>query len=83
MGFVPVFTAVSGDAEWDAYEGLYHRTVEDYVAAHPEDPDAPVMAERIRRWREAYLRWGRDTLGFGLYLFEKADPAQERRAPAG
>jgi hypothetical protein len=30
------------------------------------------MGERIRRWRETYLRWGRDTLGFGLYLFERA-----------
>lgn len=75
MGFVPAFTTVSGDAEWDAYEGLYHRTVEAYVAAHPEDPDAPAMADRIRRWREAYLRWGRDTLGFGLYLFETGGPA--------
>jgi ubiquinone/menaquinone biosynthesis C-methylase UbiE len=70
MGFIPAYSAVSTVEELDRYEDLYHRTVEDYVAAHPEDPDAPAMAERIRRWRDAYLRWGRDTLGFGLYLFE-------------
>jgi hypothetical protein len=29
------------------------------------------MLERIRRWRDAYLRWGRDTLGFGVYLFHR------------
>jgi SAM-dependent methyltransferase len=27
--------------------------------------------ERIRRWRDGYLRWGRDTLGFGVYLFHR------------
>lgn len=60
---------VSGDDDWDRYEDLYADTVEDYAAGHPEDPDAPAMLERIRRWRETYRRWGRDTLGFGLYLF--------------
>ena len=29
------------------------------------------MLERIRRWRDAYLRWGRDTLGFAVYLFSR------------
>jgi len=75
MGFVPLYSTVSSDEEWDAYEGLYHRTVLDYVAAHPEDPDAEAMGERIRSWREAYLKWGRETLGFSLDLFEKAEPA--------
>lgn len=60
---------VSSDRDWDHYEDLYARTVETYVATHPDDPDAPAMGERIRRWRETYLHWGRDTLGFGLYLF--------------
>src|SRR5947208_2040976 len=59
----------SSDHDWDAYEELYARTVETYVATHPEDPDAAAMRERIARWRETYRRWGRDTLGFGLYLF--------------
>ncbi len=35
---------------------------------HPDDPDAPAMLDRIRRWRDGYLRWGRDTMGFALYL---------------
>jgi hypothetical protein len=40
--------------------------------AHPDDPDRDAMLKRIRNWRDAYLRWGRSTLGFGLYLFQKA-----------
>ena len=63
----------SGTDDWDRYEDLYARTVERYVAGHPEDPDTPAMLERIRRWRETYHRWGRDTLGFGLYLFRRRE----------
>jgi len=62
---------VSSEDDWDRYEDLYARTVEQYVAEHPDDPDAPAMRDRIRRWRETYLGWGRDTLGFGLYLFRR------------
>ena len=70
-GLVAAGAWVSGDDDWDRYEDLYADTVEDYVAGHPADPDAPAMLERIRRWRETYRRWGRDTLGFGLYLFRR------------
>lgn len=62
---------VSSDRDWDRYEELYARTVETFVATHPDDPDAVEMRERIRRWRETYRRWGRDTLGFALYLMER------------
>jgi cyclopropane fatty-acyl-phospholipid synthase-like methyltransferase len=62
---------VSSDHDWDRYEELYARTVETWVATHPDDPDTPEIRERIRRWRETYARWGRDTLGFALYLFRR------------
>jgi SAM-dependent methyltransferase len=68
---VPICTAVSTQDEWDFYEGRCQRAVQDFVAAHPEDPEAEAMASRSRRWREAYDHWGRDTLGFGLYVFQK------------
>ena len=58
-------------AEWDAYEDPYAHNIEEFVRTYPHDPDAQSMLERIRPWREAYLRWGRDTLGFGLYLFRR------------
>lgn len=61
----------SSVADWDRYEDLYADTVERFVADHPKDPDAPMMLGRIRRWRETYRLWGRETLGFGLYLFAR------------
>ena len=70
-GLVPICTAVSTEDEWDRYEKLRARAVEEYASTHPEDPEAEAMWERIRRWREAYEHWGRDTLGFGLYVFQK------------
>lgn len=68
-GLVPLWSAVASEDDWDAYEWLYSKSVEDYCYLHPSDPDVPMMLERIRSWRKVYLEWGRDTLGFGLYLF--------------
>jgi cyclopropane fatty-acyl-phospholipid synthase-like methyltransferase len=70
-GLEPRDAWVSSERDWDRYEDLYARTVETHVATHAGDPDAAAMRERIRRWRETYQRWGRDTLGFGLYLFTR------------
>jgi len=68
---VPLYSATSSDDEWDHYEGLYLRAVERYLRDHPADPDYDEMRQRIRAWRDTYLRWGRDTLGFGFYLFRR------------
>ena len=62
-------TTASQD-EWDDYEWKYCRSIERYAREQLDDPDNPWMLERIRRWRDGYLRWGRDTLGFGVYLFQ-------------
>jgi hypothetical protein len=45
--------------------------MERYLDANPDDPDSGAMALRIRAWHDAYLRWGRDTLGFGFYVLLK------------
>jgi SAM-dependent methyltransferase len=68
-GLIPMYAATASHDEWDEYEWKYARAIERYVREHPEDPDVPAMLERSRKWRDAYLRWGRDTLGFAVYLF--------------
>ncbi|WP_170319819.1 SAM-dependent methyltransferase [Polyangium spumosum] len=70
-GFRVLSTACASEDEWDAYEGRYCAAIERYVDANPTDPDTPAMAARIRAWHEAYLTWGRDTLGFGFYTLMK------------
>jgi SAM-dependent methyltransferase len=69
MGLGLRFAITASDAEWDAYEGLYADSIERFAAAHPQDPDRDAMLARSRAWREGYLKWGRSTLGFGVYAF--------------
>ncbi len=75
LGLVPRGSFASTDAEWDAYEHPYAAAVERFAAEHPDDPDRDAMLARIGAWRAAYERWGRDTLGFGVYVYEVPGPA--------
>lgn len=71
LGLVPLWSYVANEDDWDEYEWLYSSSIENYCHENPNDPDCIAMLERIRAWRKTYLQWGRDTLGFGLYLFRK------------
>jgi SAM-dependent methyltransferase len=71
MGLVPLLALVSSGDDWDRYETLQWRAAARYAAAHSDDPDLPELLERVRRGREEYLRWGRATLGWALYLFAR------------
>ena len=55
--------------EWDAFEWNYQRIVEVKAAAGDEDSISR-LANR-REWMDGYLEYGRDTLGYGMYLFRK------------
>ncbi len=70
-GLEPVAARAVSREDWDRYEGTYAANVERFAAANPTDPDVPAMLARIRPWRDGYLRWGRTTLGFGLFLFRR------------
>ena len=70
-GFTLAHAEVSTLEEWDAFEGLFLETAE---RRHREDPDATGVADDLAHWRgwnAAYQRWGRGTMGFGFYLFER------------
>jgi SAM-dependent methyltransferase len=73
-GLIPLHAVTASLDEWDEYEWKYCRSIERFAREQPDDPDVPAMLERIRRWRDGYLRWGRDTLGFALYLFYRPGP---------
>lgn len=68
-GLELVHTFVSSQEDWDMYEGLqWHATIE-YARCHPDDPDLPELLERVAKGRTVYLRWGRDTVGWAMYVF--------------
>jgi SAM-dependent methyltransferase len=68
-GLTPLYAAVSTDQDWDEYAWRYSSAVEAYADANGGDPEAQAMRQRIAGWRRIYLAEGRETLGFGLYLF--------------
>jgi SAM-dependent methyltransferase len=71
LGLKLRYATTASDDEWDAYEGPYAASIERFAAEHPDDPERDAMLARARNWYGAYVRWGRSTLGFGVYLFEK------------
>ena len=70
-GLRVVYATVSNEDEWDHFEWSHQLELE---RKRRENPDDPALAERLKRsraWRDGYLRWGRTTMGFGIYLFTK------------
>lgn len=72
LGLEVVRSHRATETEWSRYEDTYADNVGRYLEEHPDDPQADGMRQRIETWREAYLRWGRHTLGFGLYLLRRS-----------
>ncbi len=73
-GLSCIYTLVSNHDDWDHYETLHWWSIDEYVRAHPEDPDVPELLERNRREKETYLHWRRETLGWAIYVFRKHNP---------
>jgi SAM-dependent methyltransferase len=74
-----VHTLVSSDDDWDRYEGLQWYATAEYAREHPDDPDLPELLERVAKDKSVYLSWGRDTLGWAIYLF-RCRPARGAEA---
>jgi len=73
LGLVLLYSVVSTEDDWDRYEGLQWRAAERYAALHPDNAEAAEVVHRERALRDLYLRWGRDTLGWAVYLFRSDD----------
>lgn len=69
LGLTPMYASVCNEDEWDRFEWLHLH--ERYAYRKPDDPGMADLIAKLHAWRDIYLRWGRDTLGFGLYLFQK------------
>ena len=66
-----VYTLVSNQDDWDRYEGLQWYAADEWASKNPDDSDMEEVLKRVRDDRENYLRWGRETLGWAIYLFKK------------
>lgn len=71
LGLRLAYTSVSNHDEWDMYECLQWYAAELYAREHPDDPDLPEVMQRVEKSRNEYLRWGRETMGWAIYVFLK------------
>lgn len=70
-GLTPVYAVGSTPQDFDRYEALQWRAAQRWARSNPDDPDVVELLSRVARNRDAYLTWGRDTLGWALYLFAR------------
>ena len=70
-GIELVSLIASSEDDWDRYESLHWFALEEWLHENPEDPEAERFREMGRGYREAYLRWHRDLLGWALFIGRK------------
>ena len=71
LGLTFLYSVVSSKDDWGRYESLQWQAAERHAFSHPDDPDIEELLRKVRDNRDAYLRWGRECLGWALYLFRK------------
>lgn len=71
LGLELVYTLASSQDDWDNYEGLQWYAAEAWAGTQPEDSDVEEVLKEVRSSKTAYLRWGRDTFGWAIYVFKK------------
>ena len=69
-GCTPLYSITIGEDDTDAFEGLFALSLETYCNERAQDPNRSQILEAMKARKEAYLAWGRDTVGTGFYLFQ-------------
>jgi len=62
----------ASEDDWDRYESLHWRALEEWLAASPEHPDAGPIRERHLASRDDYLRSQRARLGWAIFAGRKS-----------
>jgi hypothetical protein len=61
----------SSDDDWDRYNSLHWRAVDEWLAEHPDDPAASEIRERHERLRDEYLQRERASFGWAIFIGRK------------
>ncbi|MBX2797776.1 MAG: class I SAM-dependent methyltransferase [Myxococcales bacterium] len=68
-GLWPVYSVVSSRDEWDEFEWLYQYAMNRHAREHGLSVEQEHEVAARRRFVAAQQRWGRDAMGFAVYLF--------------
>ena len=72
VGLEPRYALTADTDDFDRYEWRWSLNGERYAAANPDEPGVEAFLAFIRNGRRRYVELGgRETLGFGLFLFER------------
>jgi cyclopropane fatty-acyl-phospholipid synthase-like methyltransferase len=63
-----VAVIASSEDDWDRYETLHWRAVEEWLAENADDPDAADIRDRHEQYKATYLRHGRELLGWAIFV---------------
>jgi len=66
-GLAPVGLIAASNDDWDRYESLHWRALEEWLAENPDDPEAPGIRERHEKARDRYLTLQRRLLGWAIF----------------
>lgn len=58
----------SSQDDWDRYESLHWQTLDAWLEAHPEHPEAEEFRARGAEYRDLYLRSERGSLGWAIFV---------------
>jgi SAM-dependent methyltransferase len=64
----PLGVVASSEDDWDTYESLHWRTVEEWLADNPDDPDAAELRREHDAHRRHYLEFQREHLGWAVVV---------------
>jgi SAM-dependent methyltransferase len=70
-GFATTGIIAASEDDWDRYESLHWRAIEEWLAAHPDDPDAPEFRAQHERYRSDYFAFKRELLGWAIFVGRK------------
>ena len=58
----------SSEDDWDRYESLHWQTLDRWLAANPDHPQAEEFRARGAADRDRYLRWERAVMGWAIFV---------------
>ena len=58
----------SSEDDFDRYDTLHWLALDEWLRANPDDPQAGEFHERGRHYRDRYLSWIRDLMGWAIFV---------------
>jgi hypothetical protein len=67
-GLALIGIIAASENDWDHYESLHWRAIEEWLAEHPDRSDAEDIRNQHARFRSDYVRFKRALLGWAIFV---------------